>query len=138
MNSQAQLSAAQQLSSGGAGAPQTLEESGAGGADDDDDEPPELEAAEEDGPLDETGVDPKDIDLVMQQVNCSRAKAVRVLKESGGDLINASMSNFLFLMHVVKSSTLQLWQRASRFFLCSSYSSSCLIPSRCGKLYLDP
>ena len=114
MNSQAQLSANQQLATGGA--PQTLEESGAGGADDDDDEPPELEAAEEDGPLDETGVDPKDIDLVMQQVNCSRAKAVRVLKESGGDLINASKSNFLFLMHVVKSSTLQLWQRASRFF----------------------
>lgn len=28
----------------------------------------------------------------MQQVSCSRAKAVRVLKESGGDLINASMS----------------------------------------------
>lgn len=117
MNSQAQLSAAQQLSSGGAGAAQTLEESGAGGADDDDDEPPELEEAEEDGALDETGVDAKDIDLVMQQVNCSRAKAVRVLKESGGDLINASKSIFLFLIYVVvKSSALQLWQRASRFF----------------------
>jgi nascent polypeptide-associated complex subunit alpha len=116
MNSQAQLSAAQQLSSGGAGAAQTLEESGAGGADDDDDEPPELEAAEEDGSLDETGVDPKDIDLVMQQVNCSRAKAVRVLKESGGDLINASKSIFLFLLHVIKSPALQLWQRASRSF----------------------
>jgi len=116
MNSQAQLSAAQQLSSAGAGAAQTLEESGAGGADDDDDEPPELEAVEEDGPLDETGVDPKDIDLVMQQVNCSRAKAVRVLKESGGDLINASKSMFSFLMHIVDSSSVQLWQRASRFF----------------------
>jgi len=92
MNSQAQMSAAQQLSSGGAGgvAP-TLEESGAGG-DDDDNDIPDLEAPEEDGPLDETGVDPKDIDLVMQQVNCSRAKAVRVLKESGGDLINAIMA----------------------------------------------
>ena len=129
MNSQAQLSAAQQLSPGGAGVPQTLEESGAGGADDDDDdEPPELEAAEEDGALDETGVDPKDIDLVMQQVNCSRAKAVRVLKESGGDLINASTSHFLFPMHVFKSSALQLWQRASRF-LFSSYSFSCSISS---------
>ncbi|KAF8148018.1 hypothetical protein B0H34DRAFT_669133, partial [Crassisporium funariophilum] len=41
-------------------------------------------------PVDETGVDPKDIELVMQQVNCSRGKAVRVLKESGGDFINAS------------------------------------------------
>jgi nascent polypeptide-associated complex subunit alpha len=42
--------------------------------------------------VDETGVDPKDIDLVMAQVNCSRAKAVRALKESGGDLINAIMA----------------------------------------------
>ncbi|PPR03938.1 hypothetical protein CVT26_001143 [Gymnopilus dilepis] len=91
MNSQAQMSAAQQLASGaGGGAAQTLEQSGAGG-DDDDDDIPDLEAPEEEGPVDETGVDPKDIDLVMQQVNCSRAKAVRVLKESGGDLINASM-----------------------------------------------
>ncbi|KAG6874065.1 hypothetical protein C0995_006922 [Termitomyces sp. Mi166 len=91
MNSQAQVSAAQQMASSGAGA-QTLEESGAGGDDDDDDAIPELEAPEDDGPVDETGVDPKDIDLVMAQVNCSRAKAVRVLKESGGDLINAIMA----------------------------------------------
>jgi nascent polypeptide-associated complex subunit alpha len=86
MNSQAQLSAAQQLASGNA-AP-SLEQ---GGDDaDDDDDIPELEAPEDDGPVDESGVDPKDIDLVMQQVSCTRAKAVRVLKESGGDLINAS------------------------------------------------
>ncbi|CAA7265383.1 unnamed protein product [Cyclocybe aegerita] len=91
MNSQAQLSAAQQMSSGGAGAAPTLETSGAADGDDDDDLP-DLEAPEEDGVVDETGVDPKDIDLVMQQVNCSRAKAVRVLKESGGDLINAIMA----------------------------------------------
>lgn len=90
MNSQAQLSTAQQLASGGGGGAVNLEDSGAGGDDDDDDDIPELEAPEDDGPVDETGVDPKDIDLVMAQVNCSRAKAVRVLKESGGDLINAS------------------------------------------------
>jgi len=89
MNSQAQLSAAQQLASGNA--PPSLEQSGADG-DDDDDDIPELEAPEDDGPVDEAGVDPKDIDLVMQQVNCTRAKAVRVLKESGGDLINAIMA----------------------------------------------
>jgi nascent polypeptide-associated complex subunit alpha len=88
MNSQAQLSAAQQLASGGNIAP-SLEQSGAD-LDDDDDDIPDLEAPEDDGPVDETGVDAKDIDLVMQQVNCTRAKAVRVLKESGGDLINAS------------------------------------------------
>ncbi|KAG1768374.1 hypothetical protein CY34DRAFT_7600 [Suillus luteus UH-Slu-Lm8-n1] len=94
MNSQAQMSTAQQLASaGGAGAGvMNLETSGAGGEGDDDDDIPELEAPEDDGPVDETGVDPKDIELVMTQVNCSRAKAVRVLKESGGDLINAIMA----------------------------------------------
>ncbi|RPD66209.1 nascent polypeptide-associated complex, alpha subunit [Lentinus tigrinus ALCF2SS1-7] len=92
MNSQAQLSAAQHLASGaGAGMP-NLQSSGVGGGDDDDDDIPELEAVEEDGNVDETGVDPKDIELVIQQVGCSRAKAVRVLKESGGDLINAIMA----------------------------------------------
>lgn len=103
MNSQAQLSAAQQLQSSGAGAVPTLEDTGAGG-DDDDDDIPDLEAPEDDGPVDETGVDPKDIDLVMQQVNCSRAKAVRVLKESGGDLINASefISEFMFPLFSLK------------------------------------
>ncbi|KAK0503129.1 NAC domain-containing protein [Armillaria luteobubalina] len=89
MNSQAQMSAAQTLA---AGATATGPENLGVGADDDDDSIPELEAPEDDGPVDETGVDPKDIDLVMTQVNCSRAKAVRVLKESGGDLINAIMA----------------------------------------------
>lgn len=90
MNSSAQLSAAQHLASSGAGV-STLAEKHAVDDNEDEDDIPELEAAvEEEGPVDETGVEPKDIDLVMQQVGCSRAKAVRVLKESGGDLINAS------------------------------------------------
>lgn len=88
MNQQAQLSAAQQLASAGAGAPALQGETKEN--DEDDDDIPELEAPEDDGPVDETGVDPKDIELVIQQVGCSRAKAVKVLKESGGDLINAS------------------------------------------------
>ncbi|KEP50396.1 putative nascent polypeptide-associated complex subunit alpha [Rhizoctonia solani 123E] len=49
-------------------------------------------AADDDEEVDESGVDPKDIELVIQQVGCSRAKAVQVLKESGGDLINAIMA----------------------------------------------
>lgn len=92
MASQSQHSAGQQLSqSGGVGGIPGLDDSGLGGnGDDDDDDIPELEAPEEEGPVDESGVDAKDIDLVVTQVGCSRAKAVRVLKESGGDLINAS------------------------------------------------
>jgi len=90
MTSQAQLAQQQQYSGGGA---QTLESSGAADEeDDDDDEIPELEAPEDDGAPDETGVEAKDIELVMAQVNCTRAKAVRALKDSGGDLINAIMA----------------------------------------------
>jgi NACalpha-BTF3-like transcription factor len=84
MNAQAQLSAAQQLGAGGGFGNAASKAPAAA-----DDAPP-AEPVEEEGEVDETGVDPKDIELVMAQVNCSRAKAVRVLKESGGDLINAS------------------------------------------------
>jgi nascent polypeptide-associated complex subunit alpha len=97
MNSQAQLSAAQQLASGGgagAGVP-NLEDSGFA-AEGEEDDIPELETPDDDGPVDESGVDAKDIELVMAQVNCSRAKAVRVLRESGGDLINASESTSVY------------------------------------------
>lgn len=52
-----------------------------------------VEEEEDDGsPIDETGVDSKDVDLVMEQVHVSRRKAVKALKESDGDLINAIMS----------------------------------------------
>lgn len=50
------------------------------------------EEEDENAPIDETGVDQKDIDLVMEQVSCSRRKAVKALKENNGDLINAIMS----------------------------------------------
>jgi len=78
-------------------------------ADDEDDEMPELEAVEDAGPVDEADLDPKEIEMVMEQVcillsiaatpsllwffqtGCSRPKAIAVLKNSGGDLINASM-----------------------------------------------
>ncbi|KAJ1964263.1 GAL4 enhancer protein [Dipsacomyces acuminosporus] len=48
----------------------------------------EEEAAEE---VDETGVDSKDIELVMAQANCSRAKAVKALKNNDNDIVNAIM-----------------------------------------------
>ena len=52
----------------------------------------EEEEEQDDSPVDEEGVDAKDIDLVMQQVSCSRRKALKALKESNGDLINAIMN----------------------------------------------
>lgn len=47
---------------------------------------------EDEGEVDETGVDAKDIELVTAQVGCTRAKAVKSLKEKNGDLINAIMA----------------------------------------------
>jgi len=56
---------------------------------------PDLAAGEAEGAAaagDEDGVEAKDIDLVMSQASCSRAKAVAALKENDGDLVNAIMS----------------------------------------------
>ncbi len=48
-------------------------------------------AAGTDEAVDETGVDPKDIQLVMDQAHCSRAKAVTALRNNNFDLVNAIM-----------------------------------------------
>lgn len=49
-------------------------------------------AADEGGePVDEAGVEAKDVDLVMTQASVSRAKAVAALKASGGDIVAAIM-----------------------------------------------
>jgi nascent polypeptide-associated complex subunit alpha len=48
-------------------------------------------AAADDEPVDETGVDPKDIQLVMDQSHCSRSQAVKALKNNNNDLVNAIM-----------------------------------------------
>lgn len=50
--------------------------------------PAEEEEGEE---VDEEGVEAKDIDLVMQQANVSRAKAVKALKNNKNDIVNAIM-----------------------------------------------
>jgi len=43
------------------------------------------------GDLDESGLEPKDIELVMSQASCSRSKAVTALKANDGDIVNAIM-----------------------------------------------
>ena len=42
--------------------------------------------------VDAGGLEEKDIDLVITQAGCSRAKAVQALKDNDGDLVNAIMS----------------------------------------------
>jgi len=46
---------------------------------------------EEEGPVDETGVEAKDIELVMTQAGVSRGKAVAALKNNTGDIVSAIM-----------------------------------------------
>ena len=41
--------------------------------------------------VDETGVDPKDIELVVSQAGCSRGAAVKALKNNDNDIVNAIM-----------------------------------------------
>ncbi|KAL0428427.1 UNVERIFIED_CONTAM: Nascent polypeptide-associated complex subunit alpha-like protein [Sesamum latifolium] len=52
-------------------------------------EPAPLPQDDED--VDETGVEPKDIELVMTQAGVSRARAVKALKDSEGDIVSAIM-----------------------------------------------
>jgi len=54
---------------------------------------PESSAAaqEEDEEVDDTGVEPKDIELVMTQAGVSRVRAVKALKAASGDIVTAIM-----------------------------------------------
>jgi len=41
--------------------------------------------------VDESGIEAKDVELVMSQASVSRAKAVRALKNNQNDIVNAIM-----------------------------------------------
>ena len=46
---------------------------------------------EDDEEVDASGVEEKDIELVMSQANVSRAKAIKALKKTENDIVNAIM-----------------------------------------------
>ncbi len=75
MNSQMQANAAQQF--------QTQAEAAQA-----EDDVPELEEGDDE---DAEGVDAKDIELVMNQASVSKGKAIRALKSTNGDVVNAIM-----------------------------------------------
>jgi nascent polypeptide-associated complex subunit alpha len=52
---------------------------------------PKVEEAKSDEVVDETGIEPKDIELVVSQTNVSRAQAVKVLRANNGDIVNSIM-----------------------------------------------
>jgi nascent polypeptide-associated complex subunit alpha len=95
LNSQAQASAAQQMiqpevdehaghnhGPGGHGKGKAIETS-------DDKKEEEEDDGEE---VDESGLESKDIELVMQQASVSRKKAVKALKENDNDIVNSIMA----------------------------------------------
>ena len=52
---------------------------------------PTIEEIDDGGEVDESGVEPKDVELVMSQAGVSRSKAVKALKTNDGDIVNAIM-----------------------------------------------
>ncbi|XP_034693465.1 nascent polypeptide-associated complex subunit alpha-like protein 1 isoform X2 [Vitis riparia] len=54
-------------------------------------QPETAAVVQDDEEVDETGVEPKDIDLVMTQAGVSRSKAVKALKATDGDIVSAIM-----------------------------------------------
>merc|ERR1712039_20807 len=82
LSAQAQASAAQQFTQ------QTPDSAAVGEGD----AGAKVEEVEEDeGEIDESNIEPKDIDLVMSQVQCSRAKAVAALRANNNDIVEAIM-----------------------------------------------
>ncbi|CAK0906289.1 unnamed protein product [Prorocentrum cordatum] len=81
LTAQQQASAAQQFARG---VPEAAAVAAAGGGD------AKADEAEE-GEVDDSGIEPKDIELVMSQVQCSRAKAVTALKANNNDIVEAIM-----------------------------------------------
>jgi nascent polypeptide-associated complex subunit alpha len=52
---------------------------------------PVVAEPEAEGDLDATGVEEKDIKLIMDQASVSRAKAIAGLKKNGNDIVNTIM-----------------------------------------------
>jgi len=55
-------------------------------------EAPKVQVVEDEGPVDETGLSAGDIELLMTQSGVSRARAVRELRATNGDLVTAIMN----------------------------------------------
>ena len=89
LNSQAQATAAQQLVS------QAQQSRETPAAAEGKKEEVEEEEEEDDGEeVDEEGIDPKDLELVMSQAGVKRKTAIKALKNNDNDIVNAIMEVF--------------------------------------------
>ena len=70
---------------------------------------PAIPEDDEDEEVDESGVEDKDIELVMSQANVSRSKAVKALKNNSNDIVNAIMVRFSYLGSVFQVSELVIY-----------------------------
>ncbi|EGS22969.1 uncharacterized protein CTHT_0014480 [Thermochaetoides thermophila DSM 1495] len=86
LNATAQAAAAQQLAS------QTAEHDHTGHAHDHKHEETKEEEEDDGEEIDATGIEDKDIELVMTQANVSRKKAIKALKENDNDIVNSIMA----------------------------------------------
>ena len=93
LNSQAQASAAQQLASQeGAGGDHAGHDHGDKGKAIDTGDAKKDEEEDDGEEVDDTGLEAKDIELVMAQASVSRKKAVKALKENDNDIVNSIMA----------------------------------------------
>ena len=84
LTQQAQMEAAQKFKAAEVPQPTEMGATGTAG-------PAAIPEEEEDGEVDSSGVEDKDIELVMSQANVSRSKAVKALKNNANDIVNAIM-----------------------------------------------
>ncbi|KAJ4356336.1 GAL4 enhancer protein [Didymosphaeria variabile] len=98
LNSTAQANAAQQLAAQEAashdhsGHDHEGHDHGKGKAPEDAKEDEEEDDDDDDEEVDDSGLEAKDIELVMQQASVSRKKAVKALKENDNDIVNSIMA----------------------------------------------
>ena len=67
---------------------------------------------EDDEEVDATGVEAKDIELVMSQANVSRSKAIKALKNNTNDIVNAIMVSYFKFSALIQKVELNLKYRA--------------------------
>ena len=95
LNSQAQLNAASQLAASESQSHDHAghnHDHGKGKAVESGSDKKEPEEDDDDEEVDDTGVEAKDIELVMAQASVSRKKAVTALKENDNDIVNSIMA----------------------------------------------
>merc|ERR1711868_257199 len=88
LSQQAQIDAAKKFNAAEAPVPSEMGATGTTGAAA---PQPAIPEDDEDEEVDESGVEDKDIELVMSQANVSRSKAVKALKNNSNDIVNAIM-----------------------------------------------